>query len=166
MIYPGRSYMTSGSTSNPTISINPSSGTVATFVTVTDNGFDPISSVTITFGGSNVTTVTPAPVEDSLLPLMYLIPHRLEIRSLKPYKDLIPPRNFLQLRLWCLSFYLIRPLGQSVRSVDIVGAISNVTITFNGAPITTNPAIVTTTPNGVFSADFTVLHHSLDLFLL
>ena len=52
-------FSTSGSSSNPTISINPTSGTVLTSVTVTGNGFDPISTVVITFGGSNVSTVTP-----------------------------------------------------------------------------------------------------------
>ena len=36
-------FSTSGSTSNPTISINPTSGPVFTTVTVTGNGFDPIS---------------------------------------------------------------------------------------------------------------------------
>ena len=49
----------SGSTSNPTISINPTSGPVGTLVTVTGNGFDPISTVAITFGGSSVSTVNP-----------------------------------------------------------------------------------------------------------
>ena len=52
-------FSTSGSTSNPTISINPTSGPVGTSVTVTGNGFDPISTVAITFGGSSVTTVNP-----------------------------------------------------------------------------------------------------------
>ena len=33
------------------------SGTVLTSVTVTGNGFDPISTVVITFGGSTVSTV-------------------------------------------------------------------------------------------------------------
>ena len=44
---------------NPTISINPTSGPVGTSVTVTGYGFDPISTVAITFGGSSITTVTP-----------------------------------------------------------------------------------------------------------
>ena len=49
-------FSTSGSTLNPTISLNPSSGTVlpATSVTVTGNGFAPLSSVVITFEGSTV----------------------------------------------------------------------------------------------------------------
>ena len=52
-------FSTSGSSSNPTISINPTSGPVFTSVTVTGNGFDPISTVVITFGGYSVSTVTP-----------------------------------------------------------------------------------------------------------
>jgi hypothetical protein len=47
-------FSTSGTTLNPTISLNPSSGTVATSVTVTGNGFEPISTVVITFEGSTV----------------------------------------------------------------------------------------------------------------
>ena len=48
------------STSGPTISLNPTSGTVlpVTSVTVTGNGFAPISSVVITFEGSTVASVT------------------------------------------------------------------------------------------------------------
>ena len=55
-------FSTSGSTSNPTISINPTSGPVGTLVNVTGNGFDPISTVAITFGGSTVSTVTPTSI--------------------------------------------------------------------------------------------------------
>ena len=51
-------FSTSGSTSNPTISINPTSGTVLTSVTVTGNGFDPASAVVITFDGSTVAVLT------------------------------------------------------------------------------------------------------------
>ena len=94
-------FSTSGSSANPTISINPTSGPVGTSVTVTGNGFDPISTVAITFGGSSVIySDTYAPMEDSLLPSVYLYPHRLEIRPLKPLKDLIQPQKRLQLRLW------------------------------------------------------------------
>jgi len=45
-------------TSSADISLNPTSGTVFTSVTVTGNGFDPISSVAITFDGSTVAAVT------------------------------------------------------------------------------------------------------------
>ena len=48
---------TSGS-GNPTISLNPSSGPVATLVTVTGNGFDPFSTVVISFEGDTRDTVT------------------------------------------------------------------------------------------------------------
>ena len=91
-------FSTSGSTANPTISINPSSGTVATFVTVTGNGFDPISSVAITFGGSNVATVTPGSSGGFTATFNVPDPHRLEIRPLKPLKDLIQPQKRLMLR--------------------------------------------------------------------
>ena len=93
-------FSTSGSSSNPTISINPTSGPVGTSVTVTGNGFDPISTVAITFGGSSVSTVTLRPMEDSLLPSTYRYSHRLEIRPLKPLKDLIRPQKPLKLLPW------------------------------------------------------------------
>jgi len=48
---------TSGS-GNPTISPNPSSGPVATLVTVIGNGFDPFSTVVISFEGDTRDTVT------------------------------------------------------------------------------------------------------------
>jgi hypothetical protein len=51
-------FSTSGSSSNPTISLNPTSGTIATLVTVTGNGFDPISTVVMTFEGTTEETVT------------------------------------------------------------------------------------------------------------
>ena len=43
---------------NPTISLNPSSGPVATLVTVTGNGFDPFSTVVVNFEGDTRDTVT------------------------------------------------------------------------------------------------------------
>jgi hypothetical protein len=43
---------------NPVITLNPTSGPVTTLVTVTGNGFAPISTVVITFDGSTVATVT------------------------------------------------------------------------------------------------------------
>ena len=51
-------FSTSGSSSNPTISLSPSSGTVGTSVTVTGTGFVPDSSVIITFDQVTQTTVT------------------------------------------------------------------------------------------------------------
>ena len=93
-------FSTSGSSANPTISINPTSGPVGTSVTVTGNGFDPISTVAITFGGSSVSTVTPGSSGGFTATFLYLYPHRLEIRPLKPLKDLIQPQKRLKLRLW------------------------------------------------------------------
>ena len=49
-------FSTSGSTLHPTISLNPTSGSVATLVTVTGNGLAPNSGVTLTFGGNTVNT--------------------------------------------------------------------------------------------------------------
>ena len=49
-------FSTSGSSSNPTISINPTSGPVVTSVNVTGNGFAPISTVVITFDDQIVNT--------------------------------------------------------------------------------------------------------------
>ena len=93
-------FSTSGSTVNPTISLNPTSGAVATLVTVTGNGFDPISTVAITFGGSTVAAVTPTSNGGFTATFHVPFPHRLEIRLLKPLKDLIQPQKRLQLLPW------------------------------------------------------------------
>ena len=57
-------FSTSGSTLHPTISLNPTSGRVATLVTVTGNGLAPNSGVTLTFDGNTVNT-NPATVTTS-----------------------------------------------------------------------------------------------------
>ena len=49
---------------HPTISLNPTSGRVATLVTVTGNGLAPNSGVTLTFDGNTVNT-NPATVTTS-----------------------------------------------------------------------------------------------------
>jgi len=49
------------SSTAPAITLNPTSGPVGSSVNITGTGFDPTSTVTITFGGSTVTT-TPFPL--------------------------------------------------------------------------------------------------------
>ena len=90
-------FSTSGSTANPTISINPTSGPVVTSVTVTGNGFDPISTVAITFDGSTEYSDTYSSGGfTATFMYLYLIDWRSD---LKPLKDLIQLQKRLQLRL-------------------------------------------------------------------
>ena len=72
-------FSTSGITLNPIISLNPTSGPVATLVTVTGSGFAPVSTVAITFDGSTVVHRLRPLIEDSVLPSLYLYRLPMEI---------------------------------------------------------------------------------------
>jgi Bacterial Ig-like domain len=154
-------FSTSGSTLNPTISLDPTSGTVLTSVTVTGNGFDPISNVVITFGGSTVATVTST--SNGGLSAIFNVPLFSSIgdQTVKATQGSNSASNtFTVTALVNPNIFLDPSAGPVGTSVDILGAgfapSSTVTITFNGSAITTTPSTVTTTPDGVFSANFTV----------
>ena len=78
---------------NPVIFLDPTSGPVGTSVDIAGAGFDPGSTITIEFDGSIVATETATPNGGFTTTFMYRFPHRLEIRPLKPLKDLIQPQK-------------------------------------------------------------------------
>ena len=153
-------FSTSGSTSNPTISINPTSGPVFTLVTVTGNGFGPISTVTITFDGSTVAAVTSTSnggfTATFNVPLVTNGDHTVKAaqgsnsasRTFTVNSPLVP------------AIFLNTTSGPVGTPVDISGfgfdPDSTIDITFNGLAVDTTPASVTTTTNGFFFANFTV----------
>ena len=154
-------FSTSGSTSNPTISINPTSGPVFTSVTVTGNGFDPISTAVITFGGSTVSTVTPT--SSGGFTTTFNVPFSSSIgdQTVKATQGSnSASKTFTVTSLVQPIIFLNTTSGPVGTPVGVLGAgfdpSSTVTITFNGSPITTTPSTVTTTANGQFSANFTV----------
>ena len=154
-------FSTSSSSSNPTISINPTSGPVGTLVTVTGNGFDPISTVGITFGGSSVTTVNPT--SNGVFTATFTVPLSSSIgdQTVKATQGSnSASKTFTVTSLVQPIIFLNTTSGPVGTPVGISGAgfdpSSIVTITFNGSNIPTTPAPVTTTTNGFFFANFTV----------
>ena len=154
-------FSTSGSSSNPTISINPTSGPVGTSVTVTGNGFDPISTVAISFGGSNVTTVTPGSSGGFTATFRVPLSSSIGDQTVKATQGSnSASKTFTVTALVNPIIFLDPASGPVGTSVDIAGVgfdpSSTVTLTFNGTAITTTPAPVTTNNNGAFFANFTV----------
>ena len=154
-------FSTSGSTSNPTISINPTSGTVLTSVTVTGNGFDPISTVVITFGGSTVSTVNPTSNGGFTATFNVPLSSSIGDQTVKATQGSnSASKTFTVTALVNPIIFLNTTSGPVGTAVEILGSgfdpSSTVTITFNGSNIPTTPAPVTTTTNGVFFANFTV----------
>jgi hypothetical protein len=154
-------FSTSGSTLNPTISLNPTSGTVAALVTVTGNGFDPISNVVITFDSSTVSTVTST--SDGGFSTNFIVPlsssngdHTVKAEQGSNSAS----KTFTVTSLVTPTIILNPTSGPVGTSVSITGigfdSSSIVTITFNGTAITTTPPTVTTNNNGAFFANFTV----------
>jgi hypothetical protein len=154
-------FSTSGSTSNPTISLNPSSGTVATLVTVTGNGFDPISTVAITFDGSTVSTATST--SNGGFSATFIVPlsssngdHTVKASQGSNSAS----KSFTVTPLVGPTIFLNETSGPVGTPIEISGTgfdpTSTVTITFNDTNVPTTPASVTTTTNGFFFANFTV----------
>ena len=129
-------------------------------MTVTGNGFDPISTVVITFGGSSVSTVTPGSSGGFTATFNVPLTSSNGPHTVKATQGgNSDSETFTVTALTGPIIFLDPDSGPVGSSVDILGAgfapNSVVTITFNGSAITP-PAIVTTTPQGLFSANFTV----------
>lgn len=168
---------TSGS-GNPTFSLNPSSGHVATLVTITGNGFDPFSTVVISFEGDTRDTVTST--SNGAFNATFNVPstssigdHTVEVSQgsnsvSKTFKvtDMGNPKATQGLSSSSKTFTVPSsgvptitlnstsgPVGASVIITGIgFDPSSTVVLTFNDTDITT----VTTSNNGEFFADFTV----------
>ena len=141
-------FSTSGSTSNPTISINPTSGPVFTSVTVTGNGFDPISTVVITFGGSSVATVTPTSNGGFTATFSVPLSSSIGDQTVKATQGSnSASKTFTVTSLVNPIIFLDPTSGPVGTSVDISGAgfdpSSPITIEFDGTPVDTSPSTVT-----------------------
>jgi hypothetical protein len=166
----------------PVITINPTSGPLASLVTVTGNGFDPLSPVVISFQGDTRGTVTST--SNGGFGAIFNVPstslngdHIVEASqgsnsASKTFKvtDMVNPKatqgsnssseTFTNTSSAAPTITLnstSEPIGTSV---NITGAgfdpSSTVAITFNGTDIITTPTTVTTSNNGEFFANFTV----------
>ena len=140
-----------------------------TSVTVTGNGFDPISTVVITFGGSTVSTVTPTSNGGFTATFNVPLSSSIGDQTVKATQGSNSASKTFTVTALVNPIIFLNPTSGPVgTSVDISGAgfdpSSTVTITFNGSTIPTTPAPVTTTTNGVFFANFTVPASSMDLY--
>ena len=165
---------TSGS-GNPTISLNPSSGPVATLVTVTGNRFDPFSTVVISFEGDARDTMTST--SNGEFNATFNVPSTSSIgdhtvkasqgsnSASKTFKvtDMGNPKatqgsskTFTVTSSGVPTITLNSTSGAVGASVNITGIgfdpSSTVVLTFNDTDIIT----VTTSNNGEFFANFTV----------
>ena len=141
-------FSTSGSTSNPTISINPTSGPVGTSVTVTGNGFAPISTVAITFGGSNVATVTPTSNGGFTATFRVPLSSSIGDQTVKATQGSnSASKTFTVTSLVTPTIFLDPTSGPVGTSADIAGAgfdpSSTITIEFDGTLVVTSPGTVT-----------------------
>jgi hypothetical protein len=170
----------------PVITINPTSGPLASLVTVTGDGFDPSSPVVISFQGD--TRVTVAWTSNGAFSTTFNVPstssngdHIVKASqesnsASKMFKvtDMVNPKatqasnsssnsssktftNTSSVEPTITLNSTSEPVGASV---NITGAgfdpRSTVSITFNDTDITTTPTTVTTSSNGEFFANFTV----------
>ena len=154
-------FSTSGSSSNPTISINPTSGPVGTSVTVTGNGFDPISTVAITFGGSSVTTVTPGSSGGFTATFRVPLSSSIGDQTVKATQGSNSASKTFTVTTLVNPIILLDPESGPVgTSVAITGAgfdpSSTITIEFDGDTCCYNSNTVTCTPAGFFTATFNV----------
>ena len=168
-----------------TISLNPTSGPDATLVNVTGNGFDPYSTVVISFegdtraigtstseGGLNITFNVPSTSSNG----DHIVKASQGSNSVsKTFKvsDMVNPKatqgsnssskTFTDTSLNSSLTPTITlnstsdPVGSSVNITGVgFDPSSTVAIMFNDTAITTTPTTVTTTKDGEFFADFTV----------
>jgi hypothetical protein len=154
-------FSTSGSTLNPAISLDPTSGTVATLVTVTGNGFARISTITITFDGSAVSTLTST--SDGGFSATFIVPlsssngdHTVKASQGSNSAS----KTFTVMTLVNPIIFINPTSGPVGTSVNITGVKfdpnSEVKIFFFGTVTDTLLSTVTTNSIGEFSANSTV----------
>jgi hypothetical protein len=171
---------------DPVITINPTSGPIVTLVTITGNGFDPLSSVVISFDGDTRGTMTTTSiggfsaifnVPSTSSNGDHIVKASQESNSVsKTFKvtDMVNPKatqgsnssskssskTFTNTSSVAPTITLNSTSEPVGTSVNITGAgfdpSSSVAITFNDTDITTTPTTVTTSNNGEFFANFTV----------
>lgn len=166
----------------PVITINPTSGPLASLVTVTGNGFDPSSPIVISFQGDTRVTVTwPS---TGAFSTTFNVPstssngdHIVKASqgsnsASKTFKvtDMVNPKATQGSNSSSETFTNTSSVAPTITlnstsepigtSVNITGAgfdpSSTVAFTFNGTDIITTPTTVTTSSNGEFFANFTV----------
>jgi hypothetical protein len=167
---------------DPVITINPTSGPPATLVTVTGNGFNPLSPLVISFQGD--TRVTVAWTSSGGFSTTFNVPSTSSFgdhivkasqgsnSASKTFKvtDMLNPKATQGANSSLKTFANTSSVAPTITlnstsepvgaSVNITGGgfdpNSTVAITFNDTDITTTPTTITTSNNGEFFANFTV----------
>jgi len=166
----------------PVITINPTSGPLASLVTVTGNGFNPSSPIVISFQGDTRVTVTwpsngaftttfnvpstssngdhivKASQGSSSVSKMFKVTNMVNAKAIQGSSS--SSETFTNTSS-VVPIITLNSTSEPVgTSVNITGAgfdpSSTVAITFNDTAITTTPTTVATNNNGEFFANFTV----------
>jgi acyl-CoA hydrolase len=151
-------YDTDSITISPKITINPTSGSVGDTVTVTGNGFDDSSSITIYFDSVSQTT-TSTNANGTFTATTFAVPSTS--RGTHTVKAQDASSNQATATFTVSTKITINPTsGPSGTTVTVTGtgfAVGQtVTIKYNNALVTTNPPTVNTGSTGGFTATFSV----------
>src|SRR6058998_3398640 len=139
----------------PGISLSPSSGPVATSVTVSGTSFTATSTVTITFGSSTVATVTSSNI--GAFSVSFTVPASTFGAHLVTATDSLSQSASTSFTVGA-SITLSPSSGAVGTIITVTGtgfdASSTVTITYDGTTLATSPSTVATSTTGSFSATF------------
>jgi len=145
-------------TISPKVTITPTSGAVGDIITINGTGFADSSNVTIYFDSTNVGTAT-TNATGSFSNNTFAIPSTS--RGSHTIKAQDADSNYATATFVVAHKITITPTsGAPGMTVTIngsgFGASKSVTIKYNGAVVTTNPATINTDATGNFTASFTV----------
>jgi hypothetical protein len=151
-------YATDDITISPQITINPITGSVGDTVTVTGNGFDDLSTVTIYFDSVSQTT-TSTNSSGTFPATTFSVPSTL--RGTHTVKAQDTGGGYAQATFTVsVKITINPPSGPSGTTVTVTGSGfgtgSTVTITYNNVTVTTNPPTINTGSTGSFTATFVV----------
>jgi hypothetical protein len=143
---------------SPKITISPISGAVGDTVTVSGNGFDGNSTVTITFDGTTMTTAT-TNSSGTFATTTFAVPETS--RGTHTVRGQDGGANYATATFSVAQNITINPTtGPSGTVVTVTGngfgASKTITITYNAISVTTTPPSVTTNSLGYFTATFSV----------
>ncbi|MCJ7425727.1 MAG: manganese efflux pump MntP family protein [Dehalococcoidales bacterium] len=151
-------YDTENITISPKITINPTSGSVGDTITVTGNGFDDSSSITIYFDSVSQTTSS-TNTNGTFTAATFAVPSTS--RGTHTVKAQDAGSNQATATFTVSTKITINPTsGPSGTPVTVTGSgfgtSQTITIKYNNALVTTNPPTVTTGSTGGFTATFSV----------
>lgn len=156
---PTTQYDTDSVDIDPDVAINPTSGAVGDTITVNGDGFDGSSTVTISFDGVTMTTVTTNASGTFTAAATFTVP--AASRGSHTVRGQDTGGNYDTATFTVGQKITINPTsGSSNTTVTITGtgfaASSTITVKFNNVVVTTDPTPLTTNSSGNFTADFDV----------